>query len=649
MNYWHMQLHPNEGQMDLEHIKSILENKYIGLGDWKEGAIQIDQFKNNMAINDIVLIRHPGKKTIALVKVVGESEYIDNPDEIVWFKYRRKVDILSWYVEKYNLPKDLGNAYYAATLQKCDSFKGSINNLGYTIGDYAVHWNRLIEFEKTMDRIIELYSQLCAQAISSKHCNISKNDDFFSRKILFKNLVDAFIDSPNEDAFMSFWKPEYCNSIQRNAVAKNIIKTNGSIDDLKEKIKFIINLTIGDNPNDFIEQVKEKIQNSSYASLEFYYVYHLEEDTFPLINNGMKNGLKILLHGTLYEKYEEYTKFEFLKNKLNTCISQMSDKSENFIDKYYYLLDQLLNLIDKIKEDEEPNIQDVRLIEIFNLIKKIKFQKEKFMIEKNINLLKFQKQIILQGPPGTGKTRLAKMMANFMINASMNTEIDDSMKDRVKLIQFHPSYSYEDFVRGIVAKSNDTHIEYKVENKILALMAKAAYIEYQKEKENAKPFVLIIDEINRANLSTVLGELIYALEYRGEPVESMYSEENDGNMIILPPNLYIIGTMNTADRSIGHIDYAIRRRFAFIDVLPDESVAHEPSKFSEVLKIFDEHLSPEFKDKNLMLGHSYFIADDESTLETKLQYQVVPLLKEYLSDGILLESAREIIQGLEKD
>jgi hypothetical protein len=150
-------------------------------------------------------------------------------------------------------------------------------------------------------------------------------------------------------------------------------------------------------------------------------------------------------------------------------------------------------------------------------------------------------------------------------------------------------------------------------------------------------------------LSTVLGELIYALEYRGEPVESMYSEENDGNTIILPPNLYIIGTMNTADRSIGHIDYAIRRRFSFINVLPDESVVHEQSKFRDVLKIFDEHLSPEFKKENVMLGHSYFIADNESTLETKLQYQVLPLLKEYLSDGILLESAREIIQGLEKD
>src|SRR5690606_7139407 len=87
-------------------------------------------------------------------------------------------------------------------------------------------------------------------------------------------------------------------------------------------------------------------------------------------------------------------------------------------------------------------------------------------------------------------------------------------------------------------------------------------------------YVLIIDEINRANLPAVLGELIYALEYRGEGVDSMYDLDGDTS-IILPPNLYIIGTMNTADRSVGHIDYAIRRRFAFVEVLPSAEVINK--------------------------------------------------------------------------
>ena len=98
-----------------------------------------------------------------------------------------------------------------------------------------------------------------------------------------------------------------------------------------------------------------------------------------------------------------------------------------------------------------------------------------------------------------------------------------------------------------------------------------------------KDYILVIDEINRANLSSVLGELIYALEYRGEAVESMYEVEGS-NKIILPPNLYIIGTMNTADRSVSQIDYAIRRRFAFVDVLPKVlEETDEETKFDEVL------------------------------------------------------------------
>jgi len=278
------------------------------------------------------------------------------------------------------------------------------------------------------------------------------------------------------------------------------------------------------------------------------------------------------------------------------------------------------------------------------LKEKVMITKERENLTKNINILKYQKQIILQGPPGTGKTRLAKQMANFIINGDTSPKISKN-KDQVKLIQFHPSYSYEDFVRGIVAKANGTQIEYKAEDKILAQMAKEALDNPEKE------YILIIDEINRANLSSVLGELIYALEYRDEAVESMYEVDNSKE-IILPSNLYIIGTMNTADRSIGHIDYAIRRRFAFENILPNEDIVNPNSKFNEVKKIFEKHLSPEFdkeKDK-VMLGHSYFIADNEEQLEeeleNKLKYQVIPLLKEYVKDGVLNESALSEIDKL---
>jgi 5-methylcytosine-specific restriction enzyme B len=170
-----------------------------------------------------------------------------------------------------------------------------------------------------------------------------------------------------------------------------------------------------------------------------------------------------------------------------------------------------------------------------------------------------------------------------------------------------------------------------------------------KEKISLKNYILIIDEINRANLSSVLGELIYALEYRGENVESMY-EIDGSNVLVLPPNLYIIGTMNTADRSVGHIDYAIRRRFAFVDVLPEVlKNDFETDLFHEVSKLFvkdisatpleaSEHLSSEFRPQDVWLGHSYFIKLKDVDSRTRLKYEIIPILEEYIKDGVLKES-----------
>ena len=247
------------------------------------------------------------------------------------------------------------------------------------------------------------------------------------------------------------------------------------------------------------------------------------------------------------------------------------------------------------------------------------------------------------------------------------------IKGNYKIIQFHPSYSYEDFVRGITAKTTKEGIAYEVEDRILIQMAEEAY-----NDSNSK-YILIIDEINRANLPSVLGELIYALEYRynhkkenykDASVESLYDIAKDGEdpdrNLLLPDNLYIIGTMNTSDRSVSHIDYAIRRRFAFVDVFPDIEPIRTAgiSKFKNVCELFIEdfdvvdwkdpkfkpskYISSEFKPEDVMIGHSYFITkekdeegkplDEEKQMKLKLKYEIVPILKEYLKDGILKQS-----------
>lgn len=267
------------------------------------------------------------------------------------------------------------------------------------------------------------------------------------------------------------------------------------------------------------------------------------------------------------------------------------------------------------------------LLNIMN--ENINKQENKDMIE----LLKYKPQIILQGPPGTGKTREAKRIAKALLGLGENDSLEGN--EQFKLIQFHPSYSYEDFVRGIVAKPNEegNGIVYTAENKILGAFAKEAL------KDKNKPYVLVIDEINRANLSAVLGELIYALEYRSEAVQSMYAIDGENNLI-LPPNLYIIGTMNTADRSVGHIDYAIRRRFAFVNILPKDLTNElgdqfKSELFAKVTNLFNTNLSPEFKKEEVQLGHSYFITKN-TPIGIRWEYEIKPILLEYVKDGILV-------------
>ena len=369
-------------------------------------------------------------------------------------------------------------------------------------------------------------------------------------------------------------------------------------------------------------------------------------------------------------------------------------------------------------------------------------------------LLKYKPQIILQGPPGTGKTREAKRIARTLLGLAEDAPLEGN--EQFKLIQFHPSYSYEDFVRGIVAKPNEEGdgIIYTAENKVLAEFANRAqkslqeclerqrkpikwedfrdFLQEKKKKnkevyfsdkvkldriENYKdghsalyflvkknedwipneamihfsnfsqenlddnfenfytnydrgywesitnyfinwfkqpePYALIIDEINRANLSAVLGELIYALEYRGEAVQSMYTIDED-NSLVLPPNLYIIGTMNTADRSVGHIDYAIRRRFAFVNVLPEDLTSELGNQFESVLfakvtSLFNTNLSSEFKKEDVQLGHSYFITE-HTPINIRWEYEIKPILLEYVKDGILIgEGIETTINNLYND
>jgi len=220
-------------------------------------------------------------------------------------------------------------------------------------------------------------------------------------------------------------------------------------------------------------------------------------------------------------------------------------------------------------------------------------------------------------------------------------------------VQFHPAYAYDDFVRGIQPKTVTGGISYEVVRRVLDLL-----VDHHRDDATT---VLIVDEINRANLAQVLGELIYALEYRGSQVRTPYEIETvrdgrtfkDGTLKIPRKGFYIIGTMNTADRSIGRIDYAVRRRFAFLQLEPKRKVIlgqqNVPTAdkdwaadlFESVGTLFDapsgegRFLAPEFHPDDVRVGHTYFLGR-RPDVKIKFAYQVYPLLREYYKDGVLL-------------
>ena len=236
-------------------------------------------------------------------------------------------------------------------------------------------------------------------------------------------------------------------------------------------------------------------------------------------------------------------------------------------------------------------------------------------------LLEEKKQVIFQGPPGTGKTHIAQELAAFLSGG----------QHRVKLVQFHPSYAYEDFVQGFRPNSQDGNSGFVLRDGPLLQAARAA------ESDPDSKHFLVIDEINRGNLAKVFGELYFLLEYRDRKIQLQYSDKD----FSLPGNLYIIGTMNTADRSIALVDLAFRRRFYFVDFHPDKPPVKDLlrkylSKHSLgmewVADVVDRANSLLQDDRHAAIGPSYFLKQDldEASVERIWEYNVFPYIEERL-------------------
>ena len=263
-----------------------------------------------------------------------------------------------------------------------------------------------------------------------------------------------------------------------------------------------------------------------------------------------------------------------------------------------------------------------------------KFLSEVYMSSSELqrlkSLLKNKKNIILQGAPGVGKTFTAKRLAYTLMG------VKD--KQRVEMIQFHQNYSYEDFILGYKPNANGG---FELKHGVFYKFCKKAL------NTPDKDFFFIIDEINRGNLSKIFGELLMLIEnnYRGKEIKLAYTDEP----FTVPENLYIIGMMNTADRSLAMIDYALRRRFSFFEMNPGfltdgfknymDTLSNERFNkiISGILEINEFICKDDSLGNGFCIGHSYFCNQKEFNLEwleNVIEYDIAPMLKEYWFDDV---------------
>lgn len=338
------------------------------------------------------------------------------------------------------------------------------------------------------------------------------------------------------------------------------------------------------------------------------------------------------ISGVLYESSTIFAKY-FERDQIPSD-ADLSTDIERLLEVYgQYVLDRLQE-----SQHDEPVAEDESSdYFISSIVSEGAFASTTFL-DQVLERLRTKKNIILQGPPGTGKTWLAKKLGFALIG--------QKTPHRVRVVQFHANLSYEDFVRGYRPTAEGK----------LALVDGVFMQAVAEAQKTTQPVVLVIEEINRGNPAQILGELLTLLETdkRGadDAIELTYRRENN-ERVFVPPNLYVIGTMNIADRSLALVDLALRRRFAFIDLeptfndawrkwlvsscsMPKELVSQIESKMmwlnSEISN--DSRLGPQFA-----IGHSYVTPHPDSELQDHHEWfrqvihtEISPLLREYWFD-----------------
>lgn len=428
-----------------------------------------------------------------------------------------------------------------------------------------------------------------------------KNDDIENLWNLFETAL-LFSENDSEDA-----RSQFCNIYdkvhEQKCIRWNItmglywIRPYTFINLDKKNRSFITDPK--NMPDNFVKSIQKKIEKAPLGS-EYLEVIDWCKEVFKT------------------EEYE-YKNFPKLSFAAWNSTRKSNDKNHN---------EKSILVLNKLNNESEKNQKTISSkYEIDDFLKEVYMAKEEY--SRLINLLKNKKNIILQGAPGVGKTFVAERLAYSMIGKTS--------LEQVLLIQFHQSYSYEDFVIGY--HPNETGFELK----------KGPFYNFCKKAEADKDneYFFIIDEINRGNLCKIFGELFMLIENdkREKEVQLLYSDEKFG----VPKNVYIIGTMNTADRSLAMLDYALRRRFAFYNIKPafntpgfsDYCKNINNNKFNKLIECINnlnkEITTDESLGEGYCIGHSYFCNLQNKEIENDflyniVEYELIPLLKEYWFD-----------------
>ena len=489
-------------------------------------------------------------------------------------------------------------------------------NAGYIDKSVYGIWT-LTAAGKSVDMTSEMASDIFKNVLSSSPSKQGKNTDALADEDV--HTVRYWLYAPGEGSCM--WDEFYTSGIMAIGWGEiGDLSTFDSKDAMKIKMREVIDESLS-------------YKNAAHATWQFANEMKIGDIVF--VKKGMHQiiGRGVVMSDYEYDntrddEYKNIRQVDWTHNGEWPHPGQAVMKTLTDITSYTDYVEKLNSLFEDETEEDAEDVEKT-----YPPYTKEDFLSEVFMPEEEYDklsgILRIKKNIILQGAPGVGKTFVAKRIAFSMMG----------VKDveRVMMVQFHQSYSYEDFIMGFRPSTDGFELK------------RGAFYNFCKKAEidGDNDYFFIIDEINRGNLSKIFGELFMLIENdkRGVSLQLLYSDEK----FSVPKNIYIIGVMNTADRSLAMLDYALRRRFAFFEIKPgfttdgfrEYRMSLENEKFDKLIACVESLNNVISNDESLgdgfCIGHSYFcnlLPDtiNDQILSGIVEYELIPLLKEYWFD-----------------